>query len=87
MPGTDPPAAGGTGRVAVKAARRPLEADGERVDCLLRLFDGHVVVLCKQRRQRLRQRVSFDCAMRRRLLSSAPFYRWNCRPSLGDRRP
>src|SRR6202011_4004925 len=32
-----------------------LEAGGERVDCLLRLFDGSVLVLCKQRQERLRQ--------------------------------
>src|SRR6516164_4791293 len=34
---------------------RSLEAGGERVDCLLRLFDGSVLVLCKQRQERLRQ--------------------------------
>ena len=32
-----------------------LEAGGERVDCLLRLFDGSILVLCKQRQERLRQ--------------------------------
>jgi hypothetical protein len=56
VPGTDRPAAVGQAELAAEARRiGRLEGGGERVDGLLRLFDGSVLVLCKQRQERLRQ--------------------------------
>ena len=92
MLGTDRPAAVGTGRLAARGPRRRpyVEAGGERVDCLMRLFNGSVLVLCKRRDERLRPHTGEVPLRNARLVavSLAPsVIDGAVEPSVGDRRP